>query len=126
MLRRSFCAEREYHDFEVSWKLHKAAEVRFDGGPRGRWRDLEHGGKQYRTDKGAIVNWWKASGKILFQGQGSVVSKFEQAFTAIASTKGRLENEDGKSLRDLERENETLRTLIADVLLENARLRRVS
>jgi hypothetical protein len=68
----------------------------------------------------------KASGKILFQGQGSAVSKFEQAFTAIASTKGRLENEDGKSLRDLERENETLRTLIADVLLENARLRRVS
>jgi hypothetical protein len=37
-----------------------------------------------------------------------------------------LENEVGKSLRDLERENETLRTLIADVLLENARLRRVS
>jgi hypothetical protein len=54
------------------------------------------------------------------------MSKFEQAFTAIASTKGRLEGEDGKSLRDLERENETLRTLIADVLLENARLRRVS
>ena len=78
--------------------------------PRGRWRDLEHGGKQYRTDKGAVVNWWNGSGKILFQGQGSAVSKFEQAFTAIASTKGRLENEDGKSLRDLERENETLRT----------------
>jgi hypothetical protein len=56
--------------------------------PRGRWRDLEHGGKQYRTDKGAVVNWWKASGKILFQGQGSAVSKFEQAFTAIASTRG--------------------------------------
>jgi hypothetical protein len=94
--------------------------------PRGRWRDLEHGGKQYRTDKGAVVNWWKASGKILFQGQGSAVSKFEQAFTAIASTKGRLENEDGKSPRDLERENETLRTLIADVLLENARLKGIS
>jgi hypothetical protein len=92
--------------------------------PRGRWRDLEHGGKQYRTDKGAVVNWWKASGKILFQGQGSAVSKFEQAFVAIASTKGRLEDKDSKSLRDLGRENETLRTLIADVLLENARLRK--
>jgi hypothetical protein len=126
MLRRSFCAEREYHDFEVSWELHKAEEVRFDGGPPRELADLEHGGKQYRTDKGAVVNWWKASGKILFQGQGSAVSKFEQAFTAIASTKGRLENEDSKSLRDLERENETLRTLIPDVLLENARLRRVS
>jgi hypothetical protein len=54
------------------------------------------------------------------------VSKFEQAFVAIASNKGRLEDEDSKSLRDLERENETLRTLIADALLENARLRSVS
>jgi hypothetical protein len=71
--------------------------------PQGRWRDLEHGGKQYRTDKGAVVNWWKASGKILFQGQGSVASKFEQAFIAVASAKGRLEDEDGKSLRDLKR-----------------------
>jgi hypothetical protein len=94
--------------------------------PQGRWRDLEHGGKQYRTDKGAVVNWWKASVKILFQGQGSVASKFEQAFIAVASAKGRLEDEDGKSLRDLKREHETLRMLIADVLLENARLRRVS
>ena len=64
--------------------------------PRGRWHDLEHGGKQYRTDKGAVVNWWKASGNILFQGQGSAVSKFEQAFTAIASTKARLETKTAK------------------------------
>jgi hypothetical protein len=75
MLRRSFCAEREYYDFEVSWKLHKLKRYVSTVDPRGRWRDLEHGGKQYRTDKGAVVNWWKASGKILFQGQGSAVSK---------------------------------------------------
>jgi hypothetical protein len=81
--------------------------------PPGSWRDLEHNGKQYRTDKGAFVNWWKASGKVLFQGQGSAASKFEQAFVAIASAKGHLEDEDSKGLRDLERENETLRTLIA-------------
>ena len=55
-----------------------------------------------------------------------MASKFEQAFIAIASAKGRLEYEDGQSLRDLERENETLRSLIADVLLENARLKSVS
>ena len=77
--------------------------------------------------KAPLCNWWKASGKILFQGQGSAVSKFEQAFTAIASTKGRLENEDGKSLRGLERENETLRTFDCGCVAgENARLRRVS
>jgi hypothetical protein len=90
-----------------------------------RWRDLEHGGKQYRTDDGAVVNWWKASGKILFQGQGSATVQFKQASVAIASAKGRLEDEDGKSLRDLERENGTLRTLIADVLLGNERAKRV-
>jgi hypothetical protein len=94
--------------------------------PRGHWRSLEHGGKQYRTDNGAVVNWWKGSGKILFQGQSSAALKFEQAFIAIASAKGRLEDEDGKSQRDLRRENETLRTLIADVSLENARLKTVS
>ena len=115
MLRRSFCAEREYHDFEVSWKLHKAEEIRSTVDPRGRWRDLEHGSKQYRTDKGAVVNWWKASGKILFQGQGSAVSKnLSKHSQRLPSTKGRLENEVGKSLRDLERENETLRTLITE------------
>jgi hypothetical protein len=91
--------------------------------PEGHWRGLEYGGKQYRTDDGVVVNWWKASGNILFQGRCSAPLKFKQTFIAVASTKGRLEDEDGKSLRDLGRENETLRTLIADVLLENAGLK---
>jgi hypothetical protein len=86
--------------------------------PEGHWRGLEYGGKQYRTDDGVVVNWWKASGKILFQGRASAPLKFKQALTAVALTKGRLEDEEGKSLRDLGRENETLRTLIADVLLD--------
>jgi hypothetical protein len=48
----------------------------------------------------------------------------EQAFIAVASRKGRLVGENGKDLQALERENETLRALIADALIENARLKR--
>ncbi len=91
--------------------------------PHGNWRDLKYGGKQYHSDKGAVLNWWKKSGKILFQGDGVAASKLEQAFIAVALRKGRLAGEDGKNLRDLARENETLRALIAEVLLENARLK---
>jgi hypothetical protein len=91
---------------------------------RGIWRDLKYCGKQYRTDAGAVLNWWQKSGKILFQGHGLAASKFEQAFIAVASRKGRLAGENGKGLRALERDNEALRALIADVLLENARLKR--
>ncbi len=90
----------------------------------GHWRDLKYNGLQYRSDSGAVLNWWRKSGKILFQGHGVAASKFEQAFIAVALRKGRLAGEDGKNPRDLERENETLRALIADVLLENARFRR--
>ncbi len=89
--------------------------------PEGHWRGLEYGGKQYRTDDGVVVNWWKASGNILFQGRCLAPLKFKQAFIAVASTKGRLEDEDGKSPRDLGRRNETLRPVIADVLLKKMR-----
>jgi hypothetical protein len=91
---------------------------------RGRWRDLEYGGKQYRTDRGAVLNWWEKSGKILFQGHGSAALEFEQGFKAIASTKRRLVGESPESLEGLRKENETLRQLIANVLLESARLKK--
>jgi hypothetical protein len=90
---------------------------------QGNWRGLQHGLKQYRSDKGAVLNWWQGSGKILFQGHGAAASKFEQAFMAIAVRKGHLLDEDDRDLRHLQRENETLRALIADVLLENAWLK---
>jgi hypothetical protein len=90
---------------------------------QGSWRGLQHGGKQFRSDKGAILNWWEGTGKIAFQGHGVAAVKFEQAFLAIAMRKGRLMDEFDKDLRILQHENETLRALIADVILENARLK---
>ena len=91
---------------------------------RGHWRDLKYGGKQYRTDDGAVINWWKKSGKILFQGHGAAALNFEQEFMAIASTKGRLAGMSTKNLEGLWKENETLRKLIGDVLLESVRLKK--
>jgi hypothetical protein len=91
---------------------------------RGSWRDLKYGGKQYRTENGAVLNWWEKSGKILFQGHGLAALEFEQGFKAIASTKGRLANASTKSLEGLRKENEALRQLIANVLLESARLKK--
>ena len=71
---------------------------------RGNWRDLKYGCKQYRTNYGAVLNWWKKSGKILFQGHGSAALEFEQKFMAIAWTKGRLTDESAESLEDLRKE----------------------
>jgi hypothetical protein len=91
---------------------------------RGDWRDLKYHCKQYRTDDGGILNWWAKSGKILFQGHGQAASKFEQALIAVIEAKGCLKRKECQSPADLKRDNETLRTIIADVLLESARLKR--
>ena len=66
----------------------------------GSWRDLPHGCRQYRTDDGAVFNWWQKSGKITFQGHGAAALKFEQAFMAIASAKGRITGDTGKNLKN--------------------------
>ena len=97
----------------------------------GHWRDLDHGGKQYRTDAGAVLNWWEKSGKIVFQGNGDAALKFEQAFKALALRSKRLTHGNGSAARTvtkepgpLAKENKTLRALIADKMIENARLRK--
>jgi hypothetical protein len=90
---------------------------------RGHWRDLKHHCKQYRTADGGVLNWWKKSGKILFQGRGQGASKFEQALIAVLEAKDRLNRSNCQSPADLKRDNETLRAIIADILLESARLK---
>lgn len=93
-------------------------------GASGRWRDLKQDCKQYRTDDGAVFNWWKKSGKITFQGHGDSALEFEQAFKALAKRSGRVTDGNARTLEAASQENGTLRALIADVLLENARLRK--
>ena len=91
----------------------------------GYWRDLKHGCKQYRTDDGAILNWWKKSGKITFQGHRDAAAKFESAFKALGYRAGRMRCDSEPSAGKTERENKNLRMLVADVSLENARLQRL-
>jgi hypothetical protein len=102
-------------------KLQKYASV---VDPDGQWRDLKHGAKQYRTDSGAVLNWWERSGKMLFQGTGPAAREFAQSFKAIASAKRRLISENDENRLDLSKQNAALLTSFVDVLLENERLRK--
>ncbi len=63
-------------------------------GLAGKWRDLKYGQKQYRTDRGGVLNWWQTTGALTFQGL-KVVAREElaAAFIEIASAKGRLVGE---------------------------------
>jgi hypothetical protein len=61
----------------------------------GVWRDLPNGQKQYRTENGAILNWWESSGTINFQGRDPGKS-FGNAFMAVAKAKRRLAGEDSR------------------------------
>jgi hypothetical protein len=92
----------------------------------GEWRDLKNHHKQYRTDDGGILNWWDTSGTITFQGNGSAAKQLEEAFIAVASAKGWIENKDSRSPADRPDEHETLKILLANALLENAKLRHIS
>jgi hypothetical protein len=53
------------------------------------WQLAQSGQRQYRTDDGAILNWWESSGTISFQGKDSG-RVFEHAFMAEAEAKQRL------------------------------------
>jgi hypothetical protein len=57
----------------------------------GKWRELEYGQKQFRTDDGGYLNWWEGTGSITFQGHNLAAREgLTQAFIAVASAKRRL------------------------------------
>jgi hypothetical protein len=88
----------------------------------GEWRDLKNHHKQYRTDDGGILNWWKTSGTITFQGHGSAANQLEEAFIAVASAKGRIETDRCRSLKDQYDEFEALRKSLANALIETNKI----
>jgi hypothetical protein len=92
---------------------------------RGQWRRL-HGGKQYRTDAGAVLNRWAKSGTTSFQGREPAAQKFGRRFKAIAPKKDRLAGEPAKSVEDLRKENEIFERVIVDALLEGGRLKKAA
>jgi hypothetical protein len=89
----------------------------------GEWSNLKDQQKQYRTTDGGILNWWRSTGTISFQGRESAARQLEKAFIAVASAKGRIETKDSRSLADRRDENERLKILLANTLLQNAKLR---
>jgi hypothetical protein len=92
-------------------------------GFHGKWRNLENNHKQYRTDDGGILNWWETSGTITFQGHGSAGKHLEQAFIAVASGKGRIETKNSRSPAARADEDDSLKILLANTLIENAKLK---
>jgi hypothetical protein len=88
----------------------------------GQWRELGNGHWQFRTKGGAVLNWWKSSGTIQFQGQDPQL-RFQRAFISAASMKGRLERRHAQQLSELQKENTALRKLIEDVFADNAKLK---
>jgi hypothetical protein len=62
-------------------------------GIAGQWRKIENHQVQFRTNDGAILNWWESSGTITFQGQEQAIPKLKRAFVKVATKKGLLEGE---------------------------------
>jgi hypothetical protein len=90
----------------------------------GEWRDLKYNGKQYRTAQGAVLNWWKKRGTILFQGHGAGAKKFQMELVALAFGENRLELKDAKDVQNTREEDVTLQSVIDELLIENRRLKR--
>jgi hypothetical protein len=90
----------------------------------GYWRALECGHKQYRTDDGAVLNWWEKSGKITFQGKANAVAKFEKVFIARSERYDRLRSSDGHAVKTIEQERREMRAKIAGLERENEQLRK--
>jgi hypothetical protein len=60
-------------------------------GLTGKWRDLKYGQKQFRSDQGGYLNWWKTTGTMNFQGSKTAArDELARAFITVASSRGRL------------------------------------
>jgi uncharacterized protein YjiS (DUF1127 family) len=87
----------------------------------GVWRKLPSGHRQYRTNDGAILNWWQSSGTINFQGTDPGRT-FENAFIAEAEAKGRLIGKDVGQAADPFEQRGNLRRRIEQARADIARL----
>jgi hypothetical protein len=90
----------------------------------GRWRDLQHGGKQYRTRAGAILNWWPKSGKVILQGSGSAAQEFGDAFKETGIAEKLLTSDFSEELRNQVSHNLTLQAQIDETMRVKALLKK--
>jgi hypothetical protein len=91
----------------------------------GEWREIGNH-KQYRAESGAILNWWKSTRTITFQGSALAARALRAAFlraisagqaTTAAETSG------ARRLRFLQEENASLKKLLGKALTENVMLK---
>jgi hypothetical protein len=75
-------------------------------GVTGQWREIKNHQIQYRTDDGALLNWWESTGTIVFQGRKPAVRKLKGPFVRAALKKGLLEDESAtdEEIADLKRQ----------------------
>ncbi len=59
-------------------------------GVAGLWREIKGHQIQYRTDDGALLNWWESTGTVTFQGRRQAIRKLRGPFVRAASRKGLL------------------------------------
>lgn len=52
-------------------------------GDNGEWRELDNNLKQYRTEDGAVLNWWASTKTIMFQGRKEEANAFKAKFDAV-------------------------------------------
>jgi hypothetical protein len=86
-------------------------------GISGQWRKIENHQVQFRTDDGAILNWWESTGTITFQGRKLAIEKLKTPFMRAARRKGLLQ---GK--RDTDKEIAELRKQM-DALIDITNLK---
>jgi hypothetical protein len=92
----------------------------------GKWSDLGNQ-KQYRTDDGAVLNWWESSKTITFQGATPAARKLEAMFFGTSSagqaTLSAVASEAGH-LRVLQEENAMLKKLLGEAMIKIAMLKK--
>ena len=86
-------------------------------GVSGQWREIKGHQIQYRTDDGALLNWWESTGTIVFQGRKRAIRKLRGPFLRVAFKKGLLED---KSATD---EVDDLKKQLNGALIDIAKLK---
>ena len=54
-----------------------------NSGTPGYWRELPNGHIQFRSVRGAVLNWWPTTGTITVQGKPAAVDEFKLSLAAL-------------------------------------------
>jgi hypothetical protein len=92
-------------------------------GNRGIWHDFRTR-KRYRTDNGAVLNWWESTKTITFQGPELAAKELETAFLEEMQDINDAKVGVTTVEQDLGKENAELKRLLGGRVLEIAMLKK--